>query len=132
MASIEFLTLEDVLAIHVDQITHYGGDASIRDLGLLQSAIAQPQATFGEAYLHAFPFEMAAAFLFHVVMNHPFADGNKRTGTVAALVFLDWHEIEITAEEGELADLTLGVTKGLLSKDDVSRWLENHHSKASA
>lgn len=131
MASIEFLTLEDVLAIHVDQVSRYGGDASIRDLGLLQSAIAQPQATYGDAYLHAFPFEMAAAYLFHLVMNHPFADGNKRTGTVAALVFLDWHEIEISAEEGELADLTLGVTSGKLTKDDVSHWLEDHRLKSS-
>ncbi|MBI1246659.1 type II toxin-antitoxin system death-on-curing family toxin [bacterium] len=127
----EFLTLEDVLAIHVDQVSRYGGDASIRDLGLLQSAIAQPQATYGDAYLHAFPFEMAAAYLFHLVMNHPFADGNKRTGTVAALVFLDWHEIEISAEEGELADLTLGVTSGKLTKDDVSHWLEDHRLKSS-
>lgn len=129
MPPIDFLTLEDILAIHIDQVSRYGGDASIRDMGLLESAIAQPQAMFGDTHLHAFPFEMAAAYLFHLVMNHPFADGNKRTGTVAALIFLDWHEIEIHADEGELADLTLGVTSGSLAKPDVAKWLEEHHVK---
>lgn len=127
--SINFLQIEEVLAIHVDQTTRYGGDASIRDLGMLESAIAQPQASFGEDFLHAFPFEMAAAYLFHIVMNHPFTDGNKRTGTVAALVFLDWHGIEINAQPGELADLTLGVIAGKFNKGDVAKWMEKHHSK---
>lgn len=72
MDDIEFLELNDVLLIHIDQISRYGGEATIRDLGLLESAIAQPQAGFGGELLHSFPFEMAAAYLFHIVMNHPF------------------------------------------------------------
>ena len=96
---------------------------------LLESAIAQPRAGIGDGYLHAFPFEMAAAYLFHIVMNHPFADGNKRTGTVAALVFLDWHGIEISAEPGELAELTLGVTAEKFKKHDVAEWFESHQAK---
>jgi len=63
----------------------------LRDAGIFESAIEQPRATFGGQFLHAFPFEMAAAYLFHIVNNHLFVDGNKRTGTVAALVFLDWN-----------------------------------------
>ena len=122
MKDVEFLELNDVLAIHIDQISRYGGDASIRDMGLLESAIAQPQASYGDRFLHAFPFEMAAAYLFHIVMNHPFVDGNKRTGTVAALVFLDWNGIEIHAKPGDLAELTLGVTTGNLKKADVATW----------
>lgn len=59
---------------------------------------------------------MAAAYLYHIVLNHPFADGNKRTGTVAALVFLDWHGIEISAEAGKLAEVTLGVIAKILEK----------------
>jgi death on curing protein len=129
MAAIEFLQIEVLLPIHVDQTTRYGGDASIRDLGLFESAIAQPQASVGESYLHAFPFEMAAAYLFHIVMNQPFVDGNKRTGTVAALVFHDWNGYEIHAQLGELPDLTLGLTVGNLNKADVAKWLEDHHSK---
>src|SRR5437867_10279787 len=83
-----FLSLDEILEIHKDQIARYGGMAGIRDLGLLQSALAQPQATFGSQFLHADLIEMAAAYLFHIVQNHPFIDGNKRVGAVAALVFL--------------------------------------------
>jgi death-on-curing protein len=74
MSSIEFLELSDVLEIHADQIFHYGGTVELRDAGLLESAIAQPRATFGGQFLHAYPFEMAAAYLFHIVNNHPFVD----------------------------------------------------------
>lgn len=89
MADVDFLTLDDVQFIHRDQTTRYGGDPGIRDRNLLDSALAQPRASFGAEFLHAFPFEMAAAYLYHIVRNHPFLDGNKRTGAVAALVFLD-------------------------------------------
>jgi death-on-curing protein len=74
---------------------------------------------------------MAAAYLFHIVMNHPFVDGNKRTKVVAALVFPDWNGYEIHAQPGELADLTLGVIAGKLNKGDVAKWLEDHHSKTT-
>jgi len=67
----------------------YGGDPGVRDVGLLESALAQPRVAFGGKTPHAFPFEMAAAYLFHIVQNHPFVDGNIRTGAVAALLFLD-------------------------------------------
>ncbi len=70
--------------------------------GILESAIEQPRATFEGKYLHTFPFEMAAAYLFHIVKNHPFVDGNKRTGTVSALVFLDWNDCRITTKPGEV------------------------------
>lgn len=73
-------------------VFHYGGTVELRDAGLLESSIEQPRATFGGQFLHAYPFEMAAAYLFHIVNNHPFVDGNKRTGTVASFVFLDWNK----------------------------------------
>ena len=92
-----FLSLGEILEIHRDQIERYGGDAGIRDLGLLQSALAVPASGFGGRYLHSDLFEMAAAYLFHLVQNHPFVDGNKRTGAVAALVFLSLNGIEIEA-----------------------------------
>ena len=85
MDSIEFLELSDILEIHADQISNYGGTIEVRDAGILESAIEQPRATFAGQFLHVFPYEMAAAYLFHIVKNHPFVDGNKRTGTVAAL-----------------------------------------------
>ena len=126
MEAVEFLELADVLAIHIDQTARYGGDNSIRDLQLLESALAQPRAGSGDRYFHSFPFGMAAAYLFHIVKNHPFADGNKRTAAVAALVFLDWNGVEISAEPGELAEMTLDVVAGNLDKSGVASWFENH------
>ena len=106
MENIDFLELSDVIQIHVNQIANYGGANDIRDANLLESAIEQPRASYGGIYLHAFPFEMASVYLFHIVMNHPFADGNKRTGTASALVFLDMNGISNETVSGEFADLT--------------------------
>src|SRR5205807_4774635 len=74
-----FLVLEEVLRIHAHQIEQYGGSFGVRDAGLLLSAVAAPQASFAGGFLHGTPFEMAAAYLFHLARNHPFLDGNKRT-----------------------------------------------------
>lgn len=123
MSSIEFLEQSDILDIHADQISLYGGTVEVRDVGILESAIEQPRATFAEQFLHSFPFEMAAAYLFHIVNNHPFVDGNKRTGTVAALVFLDWNNVEFNCPEGELAELTLAVATGILTKKENGSFL---------
>jgi death-on-curing protein len=87
MPKITFLNLGEVLEIHRDQIARYGGSSGLRDLNLLKSAVAMPQATFDGEFLHTDIFEMAAACLFHIVGNHPFLDGNKRVGAVACLVF---------------------------------------------
>ena len=71
--------------------------------------------------MHAFPFEMAASYMFHIVQNHPFVDGNKRTGAVAALTFLDLNGIEIDVAEGELFDLTLSVATGTAGKEEMAK-----------
>jgi death-on-curing protein len=126
MQAIEFLSLEDVLEIHLDQTSRYGGDSGIRDRGLLESAIAQPQAEFGGQLLHATVFDMAAAYMFHIVQNHPFVDGNKRTGAVAALVFLDVNDIEITAPTGSLYDVTLAVAQGAADKQALADFFRAH------
>jgi len=118
-----FLSLSEVLEIHQDQITRYGGSAEIRDLNLLKSALGMPQSTFGGEFLHADLFEMAAAYLFHIVMNHPFVDGNKRTGTVAALVFLDLNGLEMTASQDVLADMVLGVAEGRIGKEPLAAFM---------
>ena len=89
-----FLTLADVLEIHLYQLVHFGGSSGIRDLNLLKSAVAMPQMSFGGVMLHKDIYEMAAAYLFHLVENHPFIDGNKRTGAMAAIVFLDVNGVE--------------------------------------
>jgi death-on-curing protein len=128
MPEVDFLELSDVMQIHANQTALYGGACEIRDVNLLESAIEQPRASFDGVYLHAFPFEMAAAYLFHIVMNHPFVDGNKRTGTAAALVFLDINGISIEAKSGELSDLTLAVSMGSAGKREISQFFESHQS----
>jgi death-on-curing protein len=121
-----FLSLEEVLALHDDQLRRYGGAGGLRDLGLLSSAVAMPEASFGGELLHQTLFEMAAAYLFHVARNHPFLDGNKRTALAAALVFLWLNDQEIEASEDELTDLVLGVAEGRVSKAEVAVFLKCH------
>ncbi len=90
-----------MLWIHSDQVVRYGGASGLRDRGLLESAVAMSRATFGKKYLHRYPFGMAAAYMFHLVQNHPFVDGNKRTGAASALVFLDLNgwEVDISTDQ---------------------------------
>jgi death on curing protein len=116
---IDFLSVDDVLTIHRDQIERYGGECGIRDLGLLESALAMPQAGAGENRFHQDLFEMAGAYLFHIVKNHPFLDGNKRVGAMAAIVFLELNDVEIAADEPGLEAVTLAVAEG--STGEISR-----------
>ncbi len=112
----QFLHLADVVRIHVDQIERYGGLAGIRDLALLQSAIAMPQASFAGEWLHRDRYEMAAAYGFHLCQNHPFTDGNKRPALVCALVFLELNGISIQDPEGRLYQTMIDVASGVLDK----------------
>ncbi len=121
-----FLGLEDVLEIHRDQITRYGGAEGIRNLGLLQSALAMPQAGAGAQYFHADLFEMAAAYLFHIVGNHPFVDGNKRVGTVTALVFLEMNGIRVGVGDEALVNTVVAVAEGKLQKSALAEFFRRH------
>jgi death-on-curing protein len=93
--AVRFLTMSEVLLILQDQIRRYGGTYGVRDLGLLSSALAMPSASFQGKYLHKDLFEQAAAYAFHLCQNHPFVDGNKRTGLASALVFLSLNGVEL-------------------------------------
>ncbi len=121
-----FLNLSEVLRIHRDQIERYGGEPGIRELGLLQSALAMPAAGFRGRFLHNDLFEMAAAYLFHIARNHPFVDGNKRTGAVCALVFLELNDIEINASEDELVELVTAVAEGRAEKEAADAFFRRH------
>jgi death-on-curing protein len=116
----------DVLEIHTDQIERYGGAVDIRDQGLMLSAIAQPCAAFGGHFLHDDLFLMAAAYLFHLVQNHPFVDGNKRTGTASALVFLDLNGFEVDCDADALAELVIDVTLGKSGQTEVADFFRRH------
>src|SRR5215218_3869133 len=119
----EFLNLEDVLQIHDEQLTAYGGATGIRDRGLLESAVAMPQASFGEAYLHEDLAHMAAAYAFHIAQNQPFLDGNKRTGLVSALVFLDLNGVTILDPEERLYDAMIAIAERRMDKDGLAELL---------
>ena len=129
-----FLTLDEVLAIHADQIRRYGGRSGIRDLALLQSALGTPETTFEGDYLHTSAFEMAAAYLFHLARNHPFVDGNKRTALMTALVFLGLNNLELAAEPDALFELVSGVAAGDVAKAEVAVFFQRncHHRSARA
>jgi death-on-curing protein len=126
----EFLEVEDILLIHADQLERYGGLAGLRDHGLLVSAVSMPRSTYGGEFLHGDLFAMAAAYLFHITRNHPFLDGNKRTGAAAALVFLDLHGIEVAATDDALYDLVIAVAKGDIGKDAVAAFLQTHSRRS--
>lgn len=121
-----FLTLDEVLALHADQLERYGGDPGLRDVGLLESALATPRATFGRAYLHGSLPEMAAAYLFHLVGNHPFVDGNKRVGLAAAIAFLGLNGLWLEAEPDELTELVLRLARGEATKAEAAEFLRGH------
>ena len=121
----DFLTLEDVLQIHEDQIERFGGAVGLRDRGLLESAIAQAQASFGGVFAHHDLFEMAAAYLFHLTSNHPFIDGNKRIGLASALVFLEINGVEIRHGTDMLYDLTMSVACGAADKTQIAQLLRS-------
>ena len=120
-----FISLAEVLVIHKDQITRYGGASGIRDIELLKSALGKPSVTFSGEFLHTDLYEMAAAYLFHVVKNHQFVDGNKRVGVVAALVFLILNGFDFSAPEDELAEMVLAVAQGELDKAQVAVFIRS-------
>src|SRR5260370_5036869 len=119
-----FLALDEVLEIHEQQIERYGGSCGIRDAAGLESAIATPQATFDEEFLHRSIPAMAAAYLFHLCQNHAFIDGNKRAGANAAITFLLMNDWELTFDEDELVDLVLAVASGLVEKPELIQIFE--------
>ena len=121
-----FLTLDEVLALHEDQITRYGGRRGMRDLGLLISALGTPPATFEGIFLHNDLFEMAAAHLYHVARNHPFVDGNKRTALATALVFLWLNGFSLHADEDTLTDMVVRVATDEVTKAEAAVFLKAH------
>ncbi|MCW7487158.1 type II toxin-antitoxin system death-on-curing family toxin [Leptospira bandrabouensis] len=121
---IVFLSLDDVLIIHSNQIELYGGSIEIRDLGLLESAINQPFASFDGIHFHESIFDKAAAYLFHICKNHPFVDGNKRVALATSLVFLDLNGFEVSDPNEILYDLVIGIAEGNMKIEEISETLK--------
>src|SRR5690349_11646059 len=121
-----FLGLDQVLEIHTGLIEAYGGGPGIRDLGLLESALSTPRAGSGGQYFHVDSYEMAAAYLFHIVKNHPFVDGNKRSGALCCYVFLRLNGLELECTNEALVDLVLAVAEGSRDKAAVTAFLRRY------
>lgn len=128
--AIAFLTLDEVLAIHAHQVATYGGSPGLRDAGLLESAVAMPRVTFGGHHVHADLYEMSAAYLFHLVKNHPFVDGNKRVGLACALAFLRLNRVRISATDDELVALVMAVAGSDAGKSVAAVFLRDHDVRA--
>lgn len=124
----QFLTLEEVLAIHENRIRKYGGSSGVRDLGLLQSALGSVEATFGGQFLNETLLEMGASYLYSICRNHPFIDGNKRTALACELAFLRLNGTRITSGEDDLTDLVIGVAEGRVSKAAIAVFFEQRTS----
>jgi len=126
MPTPHFLTRDEILDLHTDQIRRYGGSPGVRDPGLLDSALAMPSQSFGGQFVHPDLAAMAAAYLYHLVRNHAFVDGNKRIGAITADVFLLVNGLELTLTPDELVDTVLEVATGRLTKDDLADRIRNH------
>src|SRR6266511_2762161 len=120
-----FLTLRQVLAYHQQQLALFGGEPGVGDQGLLESAIAHPQATWFYDP-HASLFDIAAGYAFHITKNHPFNDGNKRTALHAALAFLQINQIEVIAPEYAMYDAMIALTTSQWMKSQFAEFLRNN------
>lgn len=123
---IRYLTLIEVLELHRKILEQSGGAAGIRDIGLLESAIAQPRMTFGGEDLYPSLLEKAAALGFSIIINHPFVDGNKRTGHAATEAFLVLNGLEINASVDEQERVVLAIASGKLEREVFVEWLQQN------
>ena len=123
-----WLTREAVLAIHAQLLARFGGSSGIRDDNMLESALAKPRQL--HAYGQPNAYEMAAAYAFGIVKNHPFIDGNKRAGFVAAYTFLGINGIDFTASEEEAVIFTRGLAVGDVTIEEYTLWLRKSSTGA--
>lgn len=123
----EWITREESLAIHEMMLAQHGGLAGVRDEGLLESALSKPQNLF--SYSKPTHAEMAASYAAGIILNHPFHDGNKRTGFMVAAVFLEVNGYELTATEESVVENTLGLAAGRLKERDYATWLKENSSR---
>jgi death on curing protein len=126
-----YLTLEQILAIHYDQIEGYGGSHGIRDLPLLESAIERPQASFMGEDLYPDVFTKAAALMHSMALNHPFLDGNKRTATVSTAAFLHFNGWDIKVNQDELIEISLNVESKKWDQEALVNWLKSNCQKVN-
>lgn len=126
-----YLTAAQVLFIHARLLAETGGAPGVRDLGLLEAAIARPQATFDGVDLYPDLFSKAAALIASLIGNHPFVDGNKRVGVTAAAIFLQRNGARLTASNHEVEVFALSVAQGRLTLTETAAWFGHHTMSAT-
>lgn len=127
--NIQYLTLEQILLIHEDQINYHGGSQGVRDLALLESAVFRPQTTFNGKDLYSTLFLKTAALMHSILLNHPFVDGNKRTGMVSGIVFLEFNGYSLIVDQKEFINTALKLESKQLDFEALASWLENNSKK---
>jgi len=125
-APIIYLSVDQVLAIHDRMVKRFGGSFGIRDLGLIDSAVARPQASFGGQDLYENIFDKAAALLQSLLKNHPFVDGNKRTALTSAGLFLKENGWKLKNTHKEEVEFAVAVDNQHLPLEEISQWLKEH------
>lgn len=131
-SKIIFLTIHQVLFIHARATKRFGGSHGVRDIGLIESAVARPQATFDGKYLYNSLFDKAAALFQSLLKNHPFVDGNKRTALTSAGLFLWKNEYRLINNHKAEVEFAVRVDNGNLTVEQISKWLERHSVKIGA
>lgn len=123
-----WLNREDCLAIHEMMLAQHGGSSGVRDEGLLESALSKPQNLF--AYSSPTLTEMGASYAAGIIRNHPFLDGNKRTGFMLAVTFLEVNKMEFTATEESVVEMTLALASEKLKQAAYAEWLSKNSKRA--
>lgn len=122
----KYLTAKDVLLLHNMAIDASGGSHGLRDLGLLESAVARPQASFDGEDLYPTIFLKAGALVHSLLRNHAFVDGNKRTSMFSAMTFLELNGYQFDAKQKEVVNYALKIENEKLSVEEISEWLKEH------
>ena len=128
----KYLTAEQVLFIHARLIAETGGEHGVLDLGLLQSAVARPRASFDRHDLYPDTYSKAAALLESLIGNHAFVDGNKRTAITSVGLFLRINGYHLTASNQELEEFTLQCAQGLIPLEQMITWLKSHSQRSAS
>jgi death-on-curing protein len=123
---IRYLNVAEVLALHAHAIREFGGSAELADLGRLEAALASPQQTMFGQDLYPDIYAKAAILILGIIKNHPFVDGNKRTGLFALFEFLERNGLTIDALADDLYQFTINITTSALDKDEIAAWLRAH------
>lgn len=122
----KYLTVQDVLLLHQLAIDEFGGSHGLRDLGLLESAVGRPVATFDGKELYPDIYSKGAALVHSLLLNHQFVDGNKRTAMFSVMEFMELNGLEFKATQKEVVDAALWIENKQPEIEEIAEWLKSH------